>query len=175
MTAQDPGRRHWPPHSCRAPRPHSFPAAAASCPTVPVFEKMSCRMRGRRVTIPEPRGRKSLWEGKRTEVTHEAGLQGRKCDHTCGAIASCEWGNIGRDTSPSPALGIVLTTEHPEATRGRGGTGMKAADEWDRVPLAGSALAPACPRSSFMDRYVNNVPHTSKRSVHFRCARSTLI
>lgn len=34
---------------------------------VPVLEKMSCRMRGRRVTIPEPRGRKSL-EGMKTWV-----------------------------------------------------------------------------------------------------------
>lgn len=32
---------------------------------VPVLEKMSCRMRGRRVTIPEPRGRKSLEGMKR--------------------------------------------------------------------------------------------------------------
>lgn len=164
MAAQDPRHRHRPPHSCWALGPCSFPAAAASCPTVPVFEKMSCRMRGRRVTIPEPRGRKSLWEGKRTEVTHAAGLQGRKCDHTCGAIPSCKWGNVSRDTSPSQALGNALTLEGPEATRGRGGTGMKVADERYCFPLAGCAPAPACPKSPFMDRYLNNLPHTSKRS-----------
>lgn len=33
---------------------------AQSSQSVPVLEKMSCRMSGRRVTIPEPRGRKSL-------------------------------------------------------------------------------------------------------------------
>lgn len=64
------------PGSRWAPHPRSFPVWATSHPIVPVFEKMSCRMRGRRVTIPEPRGRKSLWEGKGSEITHEAGLQG---------------------------------------------------------------------------------------------------
>lgn len=37
---------------------------------IPVLEKMSCRMRGLRVTIPDPRGRKSLGEEKAAEVTH---------------------------------------------------------------------------------------------------------
>jgi hypothetical protein len=36
---------------------------------IPVLEKMSCRMRGLRVTIPDPRGRKSLGEEKAAEMT----------------------------------------------------------------------------------------------------------
>lgn len=58
-----PGRMTPPldPHSCWILRPRLFADTTAGDPTVPVFEKMSCRIRGLRVTIPEPRGRKSLW------------------------------------------------------------------------------------------------------------------
>lgn len=38
---------------------------------VPVLEKMSCRMSGRRVTMPEPRGRKSLQEGRAVRPASE--------------------------------------------------------------------------------------------------------
>ena len=69
-----------------APAEHSLPVhfllTASTHSTVPVFEKMSCRMRGRRVTIPDPRGRKSLWEAKGAEITREASVQDGKYDHT---------------------------------------------------------------------------------------------
>ena len=80
-------------------------------------------MRGRRVTIPEPRGRKSLWEGKGSEITHEAGLQGAGSVATrSGAIPSCNLGDLSKDTNPSRAPGNALALEGPEATEewGRG-------------------------------------------------------
>lgn len=110
-----------PPGSHKAQPPRLFPVWAASRPTVPVFEKMSCRMRGRRVTIPEPRGRKSLWEGKWTEITHEAGWQGagRVTIHG-GAMPSCNLRDFSKDINPSRAPGNAPALEGPEAMEGQG-------------------------------------------------------
>lgn len=73
------------------------------------------------MTIPEPRGRKSLWEGKGTEIIHEAGLQGRGSMTTRGeAIPSCNLSNLSTDTNASQAAGNALALEGPEATVGQG-------------------------------------------------------
>lgn len=56
---------------------------------VPVFEKMSCRMRGLLVTMPEPRGRKSLREREEEELAMQP------------HAVTLQWGNLGWHTQKS--------------------------------------------------------------------------
>lgn len=115
------------PGSRWAPHPRSLPVWATSHPIVPVFEKMSCRMRGRRVTIPEPRGRKSLWEGERVRNYSRGQLAGGAGSVATwsGAIPSCNLGDLSKDTNPSRVPGNALALEGLEATEelGRGWIG----------------------------------------------------
>lgn len=136
-------------------------------PTVPVFEKMSCRMRGRRVTIPEPRGRKSLWEGKGTEITHKAGLWNRKYDHTWWSNSLLQFRQPQQRHQPQQD-----TEEHWPWRVLRQWDGCEGKVEkldgglMTNGTPAGCTSAPACPNGPFL-KYLNHLPKIPKRSVYF--------
>lgn len=125
-------------------------------------------MRGRRVTIPDPRGRKSLWEGKWTEITHEAGWQGAGSVTTDGgAMPSCNLRDFSKDINPSRAPGTAPALEGPEAMEGQGGKGLKAGDKGNPFPSPGYVPAPARSEAPCPDKCLDHFPQTQKTSVHF--------
>lgn len=85
-----------------------------------------------------------------------------------GAIPSCNLGDFSKDTNSSRAMGNALSLEGPEATDRKGWEGKNWIEGWwQTFPPGGFAPAPPCSKGPSRNKYLNHLPQTPKRSVHF--------